>query len=409
MCFLYCHSEYYIFSLFKQSNTILLLNNRSIVPNFRINTDYIYNNKFKVIVRNRRSSSSSSPSLISRNINVKIPKYYATSKNLTFLICYFGPLAFLNCVPATLMYLSHRNVTPITTTTTTTTTTKTTTTTTSTTTTTTTASTTTSKAREIQTTTTSESSATTESKMAILRTKLEQMKSRPDVDPKVELLLKMLNETMSTPKGKELEILNLMMEMMEKLQKKADEQIPISSTTLSSNLTNSLLPPELPEQQAAASINTQHQDQVESNELDILENQLDKCSDLSLYKILPGDDQEMARRKHGALMKCYMDENADPCDKFYDYACGNWNQVRQLIKKWFLSCKIESMFINILRIGKGISKKDSAFPYSNFMCTQNLPNAWNSIFSTYFSIIQYPEIKVATTHLKYLGKIWMQN
>ena len=82
----------------------------------------------------------------------------------------------------------------------------------------------------------------------------------------------------------------------------------------------------------------------------------------------------------------------------------------QLIKKWFLSWKIESsMFINILRIGKGISKKDSAFPYSNFMCTQNLPNAWNSIFSTYFSIIQYPEIKVATTHLKYLGKIWMQN
>ena len=65
--------------------------------------------------------------------------------------------------------------------------------------------------------------------------------------------------------------------------------------------------------------------------------------------------------------------------------------------------------VNILRIGKGISKKDSAFPYSNFMCTQNLPNAWNSIFSTYFSIIQYPEIKVATTHLKYLGKIWMQN
>ena len=43
------------------------------------------------------------------------------------------------------------------------------------------------------------------------------------------------------------------------------------------------------------------------------------------------------------------------------------------------------------------------------MCTLNLPNEWNSIFSTYFSIIQYPEIKVAMTHLKYLGKIWMQN
>ena len=98
--------------------------------------------------------------------------------------------------------------------------------------TTTTASTTTTKAGTTSTTTSE--SAITENKLAILRTKLEQMKSRPDVDPKVELLLKMLNETMSTPKGKDLEILNLMMEMMEKLQKQADEKIPINieSSTL---------------------------------------------------------------------------------------------------------------------------------------------------------------------------------
>ena len=57
----------------------------------------------------------------------------------------------------------------------------------------------------------------------------------------------------------------------------------------------------------------------------------------------------------------------------------------------------------------GILKKDSVFLYPNFMCILNQPNEWNSIFSTYFSIIQYPEIKVAMTHLKYLGKIWMQN
>ena len=24
-------------------------------------------------------------------------------------------------------------------------------------------------------------------------------------------------------------------------------------------------------------------------------------------------------------MQCYMDQTADPCDRFFDYACGRWS------------------------------------------------------------------------------------
>ena len=74
-----------------------------------------------------------------------------------------------------------------------------------------------------ETTTTSESTTVeviTDNLLAVIKEKLEQMKSRPDVDP---MLLKMLNDTIFTPKGKELELLNIMMQMVEKLQKQTTE------------------------------------------------------------------------------------------------------------------------------------------------------------------------------------------
>ena len=42
------------------------------------------------------------------------------------------------------------------------------------------------------------------------------------MDPKVAILLRKLNETMATPKANELELLNLMIDMMEKLTKQSD-------------------------------------------------------------------------------------------------------------------------------------------------------------------------------------------
>ena len=31
-------------------------------------------------------------------------------------------------------------------------------------------------------------------------------------------------------------------------------------------------------------------------------------------------------------MRCYMDENVDPCDKFYEYACGKWANFHPIPK-----------------------------------------------------------------------------
>ena len=122
-----------------------------------------------------------------------------------------------------------------------------------------------------------------------LKERIQLMNKNSKIDPR---LIRMLNETISVEPNQEIVV--IVQSMVEKLE------------------------------------NEQEELENESADPEVNEVVLDECADISAFKILPHDDMETARRKQGQLIKCYMDESVDPCERFYDYACGNWNSYHPI-------------------------------------------------------------------------------
>ena len=88
----------------------------------------------------------------------------------------------------------------------------------------------------------------------------------------------------------------------------------------------------IPEEVSNEVIEETEGDPETDDNIEISREGTESCQHLEALKILPEDSGETVRKKYGTLMKCYMDQTVDPCQDFFQYACGGWTEYHPIPK-----------------------------------------------------------------------------
>ncbi|CAB4057310.1 MMEL1 [Lepeophtheirus salmonis] len=163
---------------------------------------------------------------------------------------------------------------------------------------------------------------------------------RTSLDPN---LLNALNQTLSNPSS-ENTILSLLIEVVKQLEEsdhQADKEIYYNKNSLS---------------------------RVVVPKVDAKVFQpVDLCENIRDFRIFPNDSKTVVLKKQASLMRCYMNITIDPCQDFYEYACGNWHKHHTIPRdrgSWDI--------FEILREDLDVKLSDKKTLYSSCMNTDQI-------------------------------------